>query len=263
MSPQERYARDLQQANFVADPAQQAAVAELQKLFAALQHASEHPPGLLSRLAGHTRTLPGVYLWGGVGRGKTYLMDLFYESLVFTSRRRVHYHKFMLDIHEQLRVLPRSPNPLPIVARSIARQVRVLCLDEFHVTDIADAMLLAGLLRTLFENGVTLVATSNTCIDDLYLNGLQRERFMEAITLLKAHTREIELTAGPDYRLAHLESGGTYLLRDQLTEQALQKKFYELAPGSISRAAILLVHDRPIRTQALSCLLYTSPSPRD
>lgn len=252
MSPQERYARDLQRADFVADASQQAAVAALQDLYTALRHAHGRPPDLFGRLLRRKPIVPGIYLWGGVGRGKTYLMDLFYAALDFTSRQRVHYHKFMLDIHEQLRVLPRSPNPMPIVARGIAQQVRVLCLDEFHVTDIADAMLLAGLLRTLFEHGVTVVATSNTRIDELYLNGLQRERFMEAIALLKTYTVELELTEGPDYRLAHLESGGTYLLNDALASQALQNKFCELAPGSIAQSAILMVHDRPVQTQALS-----------
>lgn len=252
MSPRERYSKDLQRDDFVADAAQQTAVAALQKLYQALEQVNGHPPGIFGKLWGRKPELCGIYLWGGVGRGKTYLMDLFYESLAFTRCRRVHYHKFMLDIHQQLRVLPRSPNPLPIIARSIAREVRVLCLDEFHVTDIADAMLLAGLLRTLFEHGVVLLATSNTRIDDLYLNGLQRERFLEVIALLKTHTQEIELSEGPDYRLAHLESGGTYLLPEQMPEQSLEKKFFELAPGSITHAAILLVHDRPIRTRALS-----------
>jgi len=168
------------------------------------------------------------------------------------GKQRVHYHKFMLDIHEQLRVLPKSPNPLTIIGKNLASRYRVLCLDEFHVTDVADAMLLAGLLKALFSNGVTLVATSNTRIDDLYLNGLQRERFLEAIELLKNYTVEIELQTGQDFRLSHLERGGTYLLTDNAAQQQLWHMFNELAPGDIQRNTPLFIHERMIQTIAVA-----------
>ena len=252
MSLQQRYAQDLRGKGFVADPVQQRAIGSLQHLSDTLNKAGNAPRNSLLHLLVGPLRIPGVYLWGGVGRGKTYLMDLFYDSLQGIGKQRVHYHKFMLDIHEQLRVLPKSPNPLMIIGKSIARRTRVLCLDEFHVTDVADAMLLAGLLRALFQHGVTLVATSNTRIDRLYLNGLQRERFMQAITLLHDYTVEIDLQSGQDYRLLHIRRGETYLSSDSTSRQWLATKFKELAPGSVVYDKPLLIHGRHINTIALS-----------
>lgn len=248
----QQYEQDLSSKGFTPDPLQQHAISALQSLSDRLNKAGHTTQGVLMHLLMGAPKIPGIYLWGSVGRGKTYLMDLFYDSLTDISRQRVHYHKFMLDIHEQLRVLPKSPNPLTIIGKSIARKTRVLCLDEFHVTDVADAMLLSGLLRALFKHGVTLVATSNTRIDDLYLNGLQRDRFMQAIELLKDCTVEIDLQSGQDYRLLHLKRGETYLAADAQSQQMLLAKFNELAPGKVVRDNPLLIHDRNIRTIALS-----------
>ena len=252
MSLQHRYADDLSHKGFTPDPVQQQAIAALQRLSDTLNELGNRSHGALIRMLMGPPKIPGIYLWGSVGRGKTYLMDMFYDSLTGISKQRVHYHRFMLDIHEQLRILPKSPNPLMIIGRSIARKTRVLCLDEFHVTDVADAMLLAGLLRALFRHGVTLVATSNTRLDNLYLNGLQRERFMQAIELLKDCTVEIDLQTGQDYRLLHLKRGETYLLVDALSQQSLFAKFNELAPGKVVRGQPLLIHGRLINTIAVA-----------
>ena len=252
MSLQEKYAQDLKEKGFIPDPVQQQALASLQKLSDRLNRRGKDSPGLLRRLLIGTERNPGIYLWGGVGRGKTYLMDMFYDTLNGIEKQRVHYHKFMLDIHERLRVLPKSPNPLTIIGRSLARHIRVLCLDEFHVTDVADAMLLAGLLRALFRHGVTLVVTSNTRIDQLYLNGLQRERFLQSIALLHDYTIEIDLGSGQDYRLLHLRRGETYLKADEQSQQLLSVKFKELAPGCVVFNEPLLIHGRCIKTLALS-----------
>lgn len=252
MSLQQRYALDLTSKGFTPDPVQQQAIASLQRLADTLNNVGNTSRSALQRMLMGPQRIPGIYLWGSVGRGKTYLMDMFYDSLTGISRQRVHYHRFMLDIHEQLRVLPKSPNPLTIIGKSIARKTRVLCLDEFHVTDVADAMLLAGLLRALFRHGVTLVATSNTRIDRLYLNGLQRERFMQAIELLQDHTVEIDLQSGQDYRLLHLKRGETYLRADAQSQQLLAAKFNELAPGNVAHNTSLLIYDRRINTIALS-----------
>lgn len=249
---QQRYAEDLTNKGFSPDPAQERALGSLQILSERLNQTGRSSPGLLTRLFCGPQTLPGIYLWGGVGRGKTYLMDLFHDSLTTVSKQRVHYHKFMLDIHDQLRVLPKSPNPLNIIGKNLARKIRVLCLDEFHVTDVADAMLLAGLLRALFANGVTLVATSNTRIDELYLNGLQRERFLQAIELLKNYTVEIDLLYGQDFRLSHLERGGTYLMADTTTRQQLWNRFDELAPGKAQRDTPIIIHERRINAIAVA-----------
>lgn len=251
MTPSERYEVDILKQGFQRDPAQQHAVQALTRLYDMLKNPTT--PGFLAGLFRKQMPVPGIYLVGSVGRGKTYLMDLFHECLDEVPRQRVHYHRFMLDIHEQLKHLPRSPDPLAIVARQIAEHSRVLCLDEFHVTDVADAMLLSGLLQTLFSNGVTLVATSNTPINDLYLNGLQRERFMLAIDLLNDYTVEVSLDSDVDYRLLHLEKGDTFLVGDKgVTEGVLKKKFIELSPTGMAFNASIEVHGRPIHTLGMA-----------
>src|SRR4029077_5892660 len=143
----------------------------------------------------------GLYLWGGVGRGKTMLMDWFYESLRIPRRERTHFYRFMRHVHAELRAVNRRIRPLETVAEKLARRARVICLDEFFVADIADAMILAGLFEGLFRRGVTLIATSNTPPQDLYKDGLQRQRFLPAIELIQAHVEIIHLDGGIDYRL--------------------------------------------------------------
>lgn len=253
MTPKQRYSADLQRPDFTADPIQAAAVDQLDILFHALQTRARPATNVLSRFFHKPNPIKGIYLWGSVGRGKTYLMDCFYESLHGVKKQRVHYHRFMLDIHARLKVLPKSPNPLTIVGKQLADSVEVLCLDEFHVTDVADAMLLAGLLTALFSHGVTLVATSNTAPDDLYLNGLQRERFMAAIALLKQHTHEINLHQGTDYRLVHLEKGETFMVAvDGAMYSLLDTRLIELAPTNIERNCSLEINGRRVLARAES-----------
>ena len=253
MTPGERYSSDQQLRGYTPDPIQQRAVESLNLLHVELENQSDSRPGLFRRMLGGVATIPGIYLYGSVGRGKTYLMDLFFESLTITAKRRVHYHRLMLDIHEKLKHLPKSPDPLIMIAREIANQTRVLCIDEFHVTDVTDAMLLTGLLNTLFKQGVTLVVTSNTRITDLYLNGLQRERFMSAISLLQDNNVEIDLEDGTDYRLVHLKSGRVFQISSDKNNTAwLQDKFNELSPTTIHQAHSLQVNHREIQTIALS-----------
>jgi len=232
ISPMERYRRDLER-GYRSDPAQTVVVDYLQGIYFALLNESRQQPGLVQRLFSRKRqTIKGIYLWGGVGRGKTYLVDSFYESLVFLPRRRLHFHHFMRDIHEQLRTLPKSPNPLPIIARKLAAEIRVLVLDEFFVDDIADAMLLVGLLPALFELGLVLITTSNIEPDELYKNGLQRLHFLKAIEEIKANTHVVELAEGDDYRLQRLERGGTYhvVRSEQEADAILQRQYEQLVP---------------------------------
>lgn len=198
------------------DPAQQEAAQRLWNLHRRLQDIPERPPraGFLERV-GLARPRPaepveGLYLWGGVGRGKTYLMDWFMESLPLSGKRRLHFHHFMRDIHEAMAALPQQPDPLALVADQWRQEVRVLCLDELAVTDIADAMILHRLFRALLERGMTLVTTSNSRPRDLYPNGLQRARFLPAIDLLERYCQVYELDGGVDYRLRTLTSGGVY-----------------------------------------------------
>ncbi|WP_043750314.1 cell division protein ZapE [Imhoffiella purpurea] len=186
---------------------------------------------LRNRLSGPVEPVRGLYLWGGVGRGKTYLMDWFVEDLPLDGKRRVHFHHFMRDIHDLMSRLPKQPDPLEVVADRLRSEVRVLCLDEFLVTDITDAMLLHGLLRALFERGVTLVTTANTAPRELYRNGLQRQLFLPAIDLLERHTRVFELDGGTDYRLRALAEDGVYFLAADEGERHLADAFQRLTGG--------------------------------
>lgn len=191
----------------------------------------------------------GLYLWGGVGRGKTFLMDLFFETLAIESKRRVHFHRMMRDVHARLKSLAARQDPLDLAAAQLAAESRVLCFDEFFVSDIGDAMILGRLLDGLFRRGVTLVTTSNLPPDDLYAGGLQRQRFLPAIRLLKKHTQVIELDGGEDYRLGLLQRAGTYLTPDDAANrERLARLFEDVAPGRIVEARELDINGRIIRT---------------
>jgi cell division protein ZapE len=192
----------------------------------------------------------GLYLWGGVGRGKTLLMDLFFSSLPEASAaqaRRSHFYHFMRDVHTELGTIKQHSEPLEIVAQRLAARSRVICLDEFFVADIADAMILAGLFEGLFRRGVTLVATSNSPPQDLYKDGLQRQRFLPAIDLIQNHVEVLHLDGGTDYRLRQLEQAPTYLDSAlPATAAQLQQRFTALAGGTASGPKILSVEDRDI-----------------
>ncbi len=205
------------------------------------------------RLGGGTRrgTPRGLYLWGGVGRGKTLLMDAFAASLGRIPAERTHFYRFMRGVHEELGRNKGRQSPLELVARRIAARVRALCLDEFLVADIADAMILSGLLEGLFSRGVTLVATSNVPPQELYQDGLQRQRFLPAIALIEAHLDVLRVDSGVDYRLRHLERAPTYLdCASPLTAETLRQRFDEIAGGAVTSPAGLIVEGRPLRAVA-------------
>jgi len=195
----------------------------------------------------------GLYIWGGVGRGKTLLMDRFYDSLRFRERERHHFYRFMREVHAELRGAAQRTDPLDRVAERLARRARVLCLDELFVADIADAMILAGLFQGLIRRGVTLVATSNLPPQDLYKDGLQRQRFLPAIDLLQAHMEVTHLDGGVDYRLRQLEKAPTYLdahLPGTLT--ALRTRFVDLAGGdSMPKVTRVDIEGRSINAVAV------------
>jgi cell division protein ZapE len=205
LSPLDRYRRLVDNGDFLPDPDQLRAAEALDRLWRDLQ-GTVSDERLISRLRRHRADpVRGLYIWGGVGRGKTWLMDLFYDSLDFDARQRVHFHRFMQRVHGALRARREARDPLRRIARAWAERYRVLCLDEFFVADIADAMLLGGLLENLFAHGVTLVTTSNTAPAQLYRDGLQRARFLPAIDALQRHTRVLELGGSTDFRLRILE----------------------------------------------------------
>lgn len=253
-TPLERYRADLEREDFLYDPLQEAAVEHTQRLYEDLLAVSARRTGLLARLLGtRPRPVHGLYVWGGTGRGKTYLVDSFYDCLPFRDKHRVHYHRFMIDIHSRLRDLPRSPDPLVVIADEIADQLKVLCLDEFHVQDIADAMLLGGLLKALFDKGVTLVATSNTPIEALYRNGLQRDRFLFAIELLKQHTVEVDLQDGTDYRFRLLEASRSFYVADREEgEKIISAGIEQLAPDTLKHNRGLSINQRQINYRAMA-----------
>jgi cell division protein ZapE len=200
--------------------------------------------------------LRGSYLWGGVGRGKTMLMDMFYDSLPANLAERTHFYRFMRAVHAQLRELKQRARPLDTVAERLGARVRVLCLDEFFVSDIADAMILAGLLEGLFRRGVTLVATSNIAPRDLYRDGLQRQRFLPTIDLLERNLDIVQLDGDVDYRLRQLRRAPTYLdSANPETADHLKQRFAALAGVSASGPATLLIEDRPIKTLATGASL--------
>lgn len=261
-TPWQRYQADLEHPDFSHDPAQEQAVRALDDLYQRLLRVSEEPPrrgGLLSRIglgARPRQTWPrvtGLYLWGGVGRGKTYLVDIFHDSLTFPEKRRLHFHRFMQMVHHRLRDLERVQDPLDVVAREFARDTRVLCFDEFFVSDITDAMLLAGLLRGLFREGVTLVATSNIPPAALYKDGLQRERFLPAIDLLREHTEVMEVAGDTDYRLRFLEQAELYHWPlDEAADEVLNEEFVHLAPDTPEFNTALQVEGRSISARGLA-----------
>jgi len=194
---------------YMLDEAQEATLPAFARLFDELAEQARLARSLL-RLLSRRRQIQGIYLWGGVGRGKSFLMDSFFAAVTVERKKRIHFHRFMLQIHHALRSLQGQANPLRQVAAGIAREAQLLCVDELHITDITDAMLMRNLLEGLVEEGVVLVTTSNARPDDLYRNGLQRTGFLPAIELLKQHLQVIEVEANIDYRLQALHAGGVY-----------------------------------------------------
>jgi cell division protein ZapE len=195
----------------------------------------------------------GIYFWGGVGTGKTCIVDNFFESLPFKDKLRIHFHRFMQRIHGELRELKNVKDPLKIVADRFAEKARLIVFDEFQVSDITDAMLLSGLLSALFERGIVLVATSNQHPDMLYLDGLQRARFLPAIELLKANTHVIKLDSGIDYRLRYLDSAEIYHYPlDDRANDMLLTNFTHIAPNEGVIGSTIEIESRKIRTVRLA-----------
>ena len=250
-SPQAVYDSRVSAKEIQPDSAQLAAIALLQTLYKELCKTDVESRGLIKNLFS-PKPLPvkGLYFWGGVGRGKTFLMDLFFESLPIEKKRRLHFHRFMREVHKSLNRLQGEPNPLKRVAKNFSLDARVICFDEFFVSDITDAMLLAGLLQELFSLGVTLVATSNVEPDNLYANGLQRAKFLPAIDLLKEYTQVHNLDGGVDYRLRALEAAEIYHYpHDESAEIGLAQAFRDLSPDVGKENANLFIEGRQIKTR--------------
>ena len=231
------------------DPEQVRVVAELQRLQERVIADAAPLRRLLravclSEVPGRAR---GIYLWGGVGRGKTFLMDLFFNTLPIERKRRVHFHRMMREVHARLRDLRNVEDPLDRVAADIAKETDVLCFDEFFVSDIGDAMILGRLMQGLFRREVVLVATSNSAPGDLYAGGLQRERFLPAIRILEEATCVLKLDGETDYRLRLLQAAGTYLSpADAVADRKLEKYFRGIAPAAAAVDTVVEVLGREI-----------------
>ena len=240
-----------------ADAAQEPVIAAFERLhrdLVAARRAARSIRGRIGRRLGRPGAgVRGLYLHGSVGRGKTQLMDLFFQCLPFPEKRRQHFHRFMAMVHDELKSLRDTANPLDTVADRIAAGCRVLCFDEFAVSDIADAMLLGTLLTALFERGVTLVATSNIAPRDLYRDGLQRQRFLPAIAAIEGNTTVLGIAGDRDYRLRVLEGAAMYLTpADAAADLKLERFFAAIAADADAASGTLEIHARPIEYRRMS-----------
>ena len=232
---------------FQLDNSQIAAVKRLVRLQEALLEA-ERSDGVLARILSRRRRVRGLYLWGGVGRGKSFLMDGFFSATTVARKRRVHFHRFMQEIHRGMRDCQGQADPVRVVARNIASSVRLLCLDEFHITDITDAMLMRRLLEGLIDEGVVIVTTSNFEPAALYLHGLQRTQFLPAIDLIQREFEVANVDGGTDYRLRELEKAGIYHTEAD-ADDLLDDAFAHIAGDDRAEARTLEVEGRPIRAR--------------
>ena len=231
------------------DDAQRSAAARLQRLAHELYAFRVARTSRLKRLFAPPEVPRGVYLWGGVGRGKTVLMDAFYAVVPIRRKTRVHFHPFMRDVHDELSTLTRAEDPLATVAERIATRHRLIAFDEFHVSDIADAMILGRLFNALFNHGVVFVLTSNYPPEGLYPNGLQRQNFVPTILLLREWLDVLEVDAGTDYRLRTLEQASVYHApADGAAEASMARMFEALASGP-DEDPRLVVEGRPLRAR--------------
>jgi cell division protein ZapE len=220
LSPKAWYQAASALPDFVHDAAQAAAIAELDVLWHQLVDFKSRRNQFLGRSLLSPEVPRGLYLWGGVGRGKTFLMDAFYACLPYRRKRRIHFHNFMAEVHHEMKMLAGEADPLIALADNIEKSTRVLCLDEFHVDDIADAMILGRLIAALFERGVVLMTTSNIPPDDLYANGLQRQNFLPAIELIKREMKVMHIESGDDYRLRAMIREPLFLVANETAGDA-------------------------------------------
>lgn len=236
-TPLTRYQQDLLNPEFEPDEAQKLAVENLQRLYDELLNFVPAKPNFLQRIGlspmDAKQPVQGLYFWGGVGRGKTYLVDTFYECLPFENKLRMHFHRFMHRVHAERKQLREQADPLRIIGKKLASEARVLCFDEFVVNDVADAVILVKLMRVLFDEGVSLVATSNVEPKNLYKGGLQRDLFIPAIDMIYQYTDVVNIDSGIDYRLRFLDKAETYFTPiDNTAEQGMQYNFEHLGPDA-------------------------------
>ena len=255
--PKKRYQQALKNKELQHDAMQMRVVEHLDELKKRLtKHSSSSENSIATKLTGifqrkklTEQSITGLYIWGSVGRGKTYLMDIFYDCMPEERKLRLHFHRFMQEVHHHLGKISNEENPLSLVAESFKRRTDLICLDELFVSDIGDAMILAGLLEAFFEHGITLVTTSNCQPDDLYKDGLQRQKFLPAIDLLKQHTKIVELGGNTDHRLEFLEHADIYHHPlDDNADQVMFNNFMHVSPEPGIENECLCIEGRDIQT---------------
>ena len=250
-TPLARYKRDLESPEFEKDEAQMLAVENLQRLFDELIAKKKKKPNLIQRLGlfadDPEPPVQGLYFWGGVGRGKTYLVDTFFDCLPFEKKLRMHFHRFMRRVHDERKHLRHEEDPLVIIGKKLAKEARVLCFDEFVVNDVADAVILVKLLKVLFDEGVSFVATSNVEPKNLYKGGLQRDLFIPAIDLIYQFTDVINIDSGIDYRLRFLDKAETYFFPvDEKAHEGMRHNFEHLSTEEGSKNAVINIEGREL-----------------
>ncbi|MCK5818806.1 MAG: AFG1 family ATPase [Psychromonas sp.] len=254
----EKYELDLQQDDFIKDECQISAIHYLMDLSSSLVSSNvqkNQPRHFWQSIFAQPRenVMQGLYLYGDVGRGKTYLMDLFFDNLEINSKMRLHFHHFMHTVHKEMNLFAGQKNPLILIAKKLSKQTQVICFDEFFVEDITDAMILAGIFKALFDQGVVLVATSNTPPEDLYKKGLQRARFIPTIALLRKYCHIFNLDNGKDYRLDSIAQTEIYHFPlDDGAHLQIQGAFERLAKGHKQYNKIIEINQRSLKTKALS-----------
>lgn len=251
VSPLERYQRDVHSGILLTDSAQARVIGQLDDLAARLMARAERGRGFWARtrlrLGRPMQPERGLYIWGGVGRGKTHLVDTFFDCLPFDRKLRVHFHRFMQRVHAGLASHSGEKNPLEAVAQDIADEALIVCFDEFFVSDIGDAMILAGLIDALFRRGISLVATSNIPPQELYRDGLQRGRFLPAIALLERHLTIVQLDSDTDYRFRTLQRADLWHVpHDESARVALADYFVSLTGRPAGEPIYVEINQRPM-----------------
>lgn len=253
MSPKAWYESICTQPGFIHDAAQAAAIADLDRLWHELIDFKTRRNYFLGRSLLSPDVPKGIYFWGGVGGGKSFLMDVFFACVPYKRKRRIHFHNFMTEVHHEMKVLAAAKDPLLALADNIAKSTRLLCFDEFHVSDITDAMILGRLMAALFERGVIMLITSNYPPEGLYPNGLQRQKFLPTIDLLKRNLRIINIDSGKDYRLREMPNSSLFMpSADAATEARMAAIFQRLAAGLTQDNQHIEVQGRKIAVKKLA-----------
>jgi cell division protein ZapE len=243
------YERTLKERGYRADDAQLRAIDALERCENDWLAYLQRRRGTLAKMIVRPPIPRGVYMYGGVGRGKSFLMDCFYQSVPLKRKTRLHFHEFMREVHRQLHELRGTANPLDELGRRVARRFRLICFDEFHIADVTDAMILHRLLEALFANRVSIVTTSNFHPDTLYPNGLHRDRILPAIELLKQHLQVLGVDAGTDYRQRTLDQVKIYHTPLDARAGAQMKAAFEQLAEAADEDPVLRIEQRELRAR--------------